>query len=135
MECDSRVEVPHFSLTCATPVSVWFWRQTGGTGVLGEPAERELRAGGAAPAVPHAAEGVGMRQAAPLHRARTEESGLGGRELVVALVLLVLVLLLQVHGAAPEGVQGEAGAAAAGCGGGGGGGGGVVLSKTCGVSR
>lgn len=53
-----------------------------------------------------------VRQAAPLHRPGTEKSKLGRRQLVVA--LLLLVLLLQIHLAASEGVQGEAGAAAAG---------------------
>lgn len=52
-------------------------------------------------------------QAAPLHRACAEQSRLGRWELVVTLVLL-LVLLLEIHLTAPEGVQGEAGAATAG---------------------
>lgn len=50
-------------------------------------------------------------QAAPLHRACAEQSRLGRWELVVTLVLLVL--LLEIHLTAPEGVQGEAGAATA----------------------
>lgn len=57
---------------------------------------------------------MGVGQAAPLHRPCAEEPRLGRRELVVALVFLVL--LLQIHLTAPEGVQGEAGAATAGCG-------------------
>lgn len=63
-------------------------------------------------------------QAAPLHRPCTEKSRLGRRELVVPLIFLVL--LLEIHLTAPEGVYGEAGAAATGCGRGRG----VVLSET-----
>lgn len=89
-----------------------FCAQAGGSGVLRQRAERELRCGGAASAVSDTGEGVRVGQAAPLHRPCVEESRLRGRKLVVALVLLVL--LVQIHLTAPEGVQGEAGAATAG---------------------
>lgn len=87
--------------------------QAGGSGVLRQRAERELRRRGrAAPAVSDTGEGVGVGQAAPLHRPGAEESRLRRRKLVVALVFLVF--LVQIHLTAPERVQGEAGAAAAG---------------------
>ena len=58
---------------------------------------------------------MGVGQAPPLHGAGAEEPRLGRGQLVVAFVL-VFILLLQVHLAAPERVDGEAGAAAADCG-------------------
>lgn len=97
--------------------------QAGGSREMRESAEWKLSA---APAVSDAGEGVRVGQAAPLHGPGVEQSGLGRWQLVIALVVLLLVFLLQVHLAAPEGVQGEAGPATAGCGWGRG----VVLSKT-----
>lgn len=81
------------TLTYAIPEGrVCFCGQTGGSRVLGQSTQWELWGGGAAFAVSYTGEGVRMWQATPLHRACAEQSRLGRRELVVALVFLVLLL-------------------------------------------
>lgn len=88
-----KMEGCWLSLTCASPVHwVCFCAQAGGSGVLWQRAERELRCGRAASAVSDTGEGVRVGQAAPLHRPCAEESRLRRRKLVVALVLLVLLV-------------------------------------------